>query len=270
MNNLQDQQAPVHPTLKIIFGLILAGFILTVLFSSFMYNSTSSIFILLGEVLLILPSFIYLKLKNYNFQEVFRLRKIDARIIYLSFPLGAAMTVLSDEIDRIVSTFIKMPPEWQEALIKSLSADTAVEWLNLFLGAVILAGIIEEMLFRGMLQKAFEQRFDLPHAIFSAALIFALIHLPFWLIQVLILGIIFGLVAWRCNSTIPTMILHCFNNALALVFANTNAETWHWYNWNGHVNPTVLVIAAGALYYSAKLFYRWTDNSDFPAHKNSI
>ena len=54
---------------------------------------------------------------------------------------------------------------------------------------------------------------------------------------------------------------HCLNNGFALIFANTNPESWNWYNWNGHVNPTVLVIAAGLLFYSAKPFFRLTENT---------
>ncbi len=262
MNDLPEKETIPHPSLKIIFGLILAGFILVGLFSVFSLagDSTSSLLIF-GEILLIVPTIVYLNRKNYNLREVFRFKLIDPKIIYLSFPLGISITILSDEIDRIVSAFIEIPAEWQELLAKTLIADSPLEWFNLFFGAVVLAGIFEEMLFRGMLQKAFERKFDLHQAIFLTAFVFAIIHLPFLLIQIMILGTVFGFIAWRSNSIIPTIILHCLNNGFALIFANSNPESWNWYNWNGHVNPTVLVITGGLLFYSAKSFFRLTENT---------
>ncbi len=154
MNDLPEKETIPHPNLKIIFGLILAGFILVVLLSVFsLAGASTSSLLVFGEISLIVPTIIYLNRKNYNLSEVFRFKLIDPKIIYLSFPLGISITILSDEIDRIVATFIEVPAEWQELLAKSLIADSPLEWLNLFLGAVVLAGIFEEMLFRGMLQK---------------------------------------------------------------------------------------------------------------------
>lgn len=262
MNNLSKQEPAPHPGLKLIFGLILAGYLLAGLFSVFsLTGASASSLLVLGEILLIVPTLFYLKRKNYNWKEVCRFNKIDSEIFYLSFPLGVSITILSDEIDRIVGSFIEIPPEWQEILSKSLIADSPLEWLNLLLGAVVLAGVFEEMLFRGMLQKAFERKFELHQAIFLTAFVFAIFHLPFWLIQIMILGTVLGIIAWRSNSIIPPIILHCLNNGFALIFANTNPENLQWYNWNGHVNPTVLVIAAGMLFYSAKSFLRLTEPS---------
>jgi len=262
LNNLPEKEPVPHPSLKIIFGLILAGFILAGLLSIFsLAGASTSSLLVFGEILLIVPTIVYLNRKNYNLQEVFRFTKIDPQIVYLSFPLGLSITVLNDEIDRIISSFIEISPEWQEILAQNLTADSPLEWFNLFFGTVVLAGIFEEMLFRGMLQKAFERKFELQQAIFLTAFVFAIIHLPFWLIQIMILGTILGFIAWRSNSIIPTIILHCLNNGFALIFANTNPESWNWYNWNGHVNPTVLVIAAGLLFYSAKSFFRLTENT---------
>ncbi len=261
MNNLPEKEPTPHPSLKIIFGLILAGIIVAGLISVFRLGASTSSLLVFGEIALIVPTIVYLNRKNYALKEVFRFRKIDPQIVYLSFPLGLSITVLNDEIDRIVSFFIEIPPELQEILAQNLIADSPLEWFNLFLGIVVLAGIFEEMLFRGMLQKAFERKFDLHQAIFLTAFVFAIIHLPFYLIQIMIMGTLFGFIAWRSNSIIPTIILHCLNNGFALIFANTNSENWNWYNWNGHINPTVLVIAAGLLFYSAKSFFRLTENT---------
>ena len=109
MNNTPGKEPIPHPSLKIIFGLILAGFILTGLLSIFsLAGASTSSFLVVGEILLIVPTIAYLNHKKYNLKEVFRLSKIDPQIVYLSFPLGLSITVLSDEIDRIVSSFISV------------------------------------------------------------------------------------------------------------------------------------------------------------------
>lgn len=246
-----------HPNLKVIFGVIFLGFILAYIVTLISFNYFPKIQLLVGELFIIIPSGIYVLFKKYNLRNVFRLYSIDKKLVVVSALLGMSLVVINDEIDRIVRTFMEIPPEFEELLMKLLKADSLLEWVILVLSAVVLASIIEEMLFRGMLQKAFESRIEFSYAIFFSASIFALLH-PIWFIQVLILGLILGYLAWRSNSIIPCIILHCFNNAIALWMTNTDPTKLNWYDWNGHVNPAILAVAACFTFYGFKWFYFFT------------
>ncbi|MFQ5825109.1 MAG: lysostaphin resistance A-like protein [bacterium] len=262
MNHWIDNQEPVHPNLKVIVGLIFIGMIIATLITLGSRSVLPEFQLFFGEIFIIVPAVTYIKFKKYNFRDVFRLYKVDKNVVLVSTVLAVSLTILSDEIDRIVSNFVEIPPEFEELISKMLIADTFIEWINLFVTAVILAGIIEEMLFRGLLQKALERKVEVPYAIFFSALFFALVHLAPWLIQVLILGMILGYLAWRSNSIFPSIILHCMNNAYALILTNVNPTNLKWYTWNGHVYPPILALAACITFYGFKWFFRSTDKEE--------
>jgi membrane protease YdiL (CAAX protease family) len=78
-----------------------------------------------------------------------------------------------------------------------------------------LAGICEETLFRGAIQGILEKK-RTSKAVLITALLFAIFHLDPWrFFPVLFLGVIFGTMAVRTNSTVSSMIAHSCTNASA-------------------------------------------------------
>lgn len=90
--------------------------------------------------------------------------------------------------------------------------------LNLVLVAVF-AGVGEELLFRGVLQRLFIKLFKNPWAgILITAFIFSAIHLQFYgFIPRFILGILLGLLYWYSGSLWPAIIAHFVYDAFAVV-----------------------------------------------------
>jgi hypothetical protein len=66
---------------------------------------------------------------------------------------------------------------------------------------------------------------------------------PGWIIQIYLLGIILGYLAWRTGSIFPGLILHSLNNGLALIMENIQASWFNYYIWKNHVSPLFLLIA---------------------------
>jgi membrane protease YdiL (CAAX protease family) len=120
----------------------------------------------------------------------------------------------------------------------------------LMFGIVVLAPLGEEILFRGFLQKFLEEHWqDVTRAVLVTSLFFAIIHLnPFWLIQIYMLGVILGFLAWRTGSIWAGFILHAANNLVALLFTNYNQVLDDIYTWQGHVAPWILLIGVGCIY----------------------
>ncbi len=88
------------------------------------------------------------------------------------------------------------------------------------LAVAVTPAICEEVLFRGVLARAFASRFAMPLAVFLAALVFAGYH--FRIVQLLptfTLGLVLGWLAIRARSAVPGMLAHLLNNAIALVVA---------------------------------------------------
>lgn len=89
--------------------------------------------------------------------------------------------------------------------------------INVFIFAVV-AGIGEEMFFRGYIQGQFAQRYNHHIAIWITAFLFSAIHFQFFgFFPRMILGAIFGYMAfWSASITLP-IVAHVINNTIAVV-----------------------------------------------------
>jgi membrane protease YdiL (CAAX protease family) len=89
--------------------------------------------------------------------------------------------------------------------------------LLLFAGA-ILAPIVEEVLFRGLLQNALAHKLPIWAAIGISALLFGAVHFDYYAFPVLaIMGVIFGVLYHLTGSLRVTILAHLINNSAALL-----------------------------------------------------
>lgn len=93
------------------------------------------------------------------------------------------------------------------------------------LSICIVAPIVEELIFRGLLFTRFKSRFGLKGAIFIPATLFALIHFKIdegslsnvWMLMIFIDAVYYGYVRYKSNSIIITILLHALGNSVALI-----------------------------------------------------
>ena len=85
--------------------------------------------------------------------------------------------------------------------------------------AVVIAPIVEETFFRGMLYNALRGVMGVCGASILSGTVFAIIHptLPAGFLPILVLGIALAVLRERTGSLVPCMICHAVNNAVALV-----------------------------------------------------
>lgn len=152
--------------------------------------------------------------------------------------------------DAVNSRMPEMPPRLK-TMLEGMTANGSF-WVN-FVCVSILAPICEEWLCRGMILRGLlnyrrkdDSRGMKPGwAIFLSALIFGLIHLnPWQALPAIVLGVLFGYVYWRTGSLKLTMLMHCFNNTLALIVSRIDAlaEAEYWTDILG--NQTYMVCFA--------------------------
>jgi len=153
-----------------------------------------------------------------------------------------------------------MPEELAKGLEQLMRADSAQEMLLIIGGAVIVAAVAEEMLFRGMILTALEQFKDAASAIVLSAIFFALIHFnPWGAVQIALLGFALGYLAWRSQSIWPGVILHALNNLLAFLWLNLPKESWNWYCGEIHVHTYWLIAAVLLVWFGVDRFNRACD-----------
>ena len=212
-------------------------------------NITNFLALFIGQGFMVIPLLLFLTARKESFVDRLRIRKLPFPVILSTLVLSLGIIILVDEFDRIASLLFT-PPEYLDQLGYMLKFDSFNMAVFLMFGIVVLAPLGEEILFRGFLQKFLEEHWqDVTRAVLVTSLFFAIIHLnPFWLIQIYILGVILGFLAWRTGSIWAGFILHAANNLVALLFTNYNQVLDDIYTWQGHVAPWILLIGVGCIY----------------------
>jgi membrane protease YdiL (CAAX protease family) len=100
-----------------------------------------------------------------------------------------------------------------------LTVQTLFENMTLGVGIVfvvfiaLVPGVVEELLFRGYVQRRLLARWTPLWAVLISSLLFAFVHImPLAIIALFPLGIWLGVVAWRSGSVFPSMFCHAFVN----------------------------------------------------------
>ena len=187
---------------------ILVGAGLVALFTELLPNLNSSRISLLSmsisTVIIGLPVIIYLRRKELSISEHLRINKISSNTFISIVIVSIGFIIIIDELDRIVYTLFGAP-EYLQDLVEQLKITSIYSGFIIIVTTAIVAPIVEEMLFRGYLQKVLEDSWgDITKAILVTSLFFALIHLnPYWIVQIYILGMLLGYLSWRTNSILP-------------------------------------------------------------------
>lgn len=91
---------------------------------------------------------------------------------------------------------------------------------------VILAPILEEVLFRGLLLGAINEKHGAFRAVFVSAAIFGVIHIiPQQIVNAFVIGIILGYIYVRTKSLVAVIFIHALNNGLAYVLREVFGST---------------------------------------------
>lgn len=254
------RSASNYPTVKGA-GVVLLFTAIPVILAGFLSERMQTKWPLLLGGLALLPAYVYMRRRRLDYRVIFRLRLVSGRVVGVSVMIGFAVTVLAIEVDRLVNLLLPFPEHMETMLQRTLNVNGVGEWVAMLLSAVVFVGIFEEMLFRGFVQNAFEQRHQPAFAIFITAILFGAVHLnPWWFLQFIFIAFILGVLAWKSDSIIPGAIVHAQNNLTALLLNNLTEETSNpLLGWQGHVHPLLLFAAVAALAYGLWLFYRYCE-----------
>jgi membrane protease YdiL (CAAX protease family) len=237
------------------FGALIVFLLLFSIFSTSGLNqaqravSGSRYFYILGGSLFLIVPLLYARWRKYPVRILFRFNPVPLSVVLASVVIGLSLSILSDELERIIALFVTIP-DWMYEMLNPLRAKDAVDWILVLLGSVVIAAIAEEGLFRGFVQVTLEAKGDVTRAVLLTALTWTLVHQnPYWAVELFITGVFLGFMAWRSNSILPGIIAHGVNNLVAMLMLNFPSEDGmeSWYEWNGHVSPVLLITALAML-----------------------
>ncbi len=122
-------------------------------------------------------------------------------------------------IDIVYTIFLRFIPwDTDKNKIRLLIENKNISLTMLFIVAVIIAPICEELFFRGFLFPAFKKKMTTFSAMFLSSILFAVFHLePTQLIPLIGIGFILSFVYEKAESLIPSVLLHSLNNLIAII-----------------------------------------------------
>jgi membrane protease YdiL (CAAX protease family) len=119
---------------------------------------------------------------------------------------------------QLLSRVVQEPSDQLQMLERLFEQHAAGSLAILLVLISLLPGFVEELLFRGFLQRRLLVRLPTAAAIGITTVFFAAAHMdPMHAVGVVPLGIWLGVIAWRADSIWPAVFGHIGNNAYAIV-----------------------------------------------------
>lgn len=182
--------------------------------TDYLYNPFKKIALALGSTFFI---FYYAYRKaGVPLKELFPSKSFNVLVLIPVLIFLWAAHNLIGEINTALDKALPPPPWFWELFNKIFENDYGI--YGAILKVVIMAPIIEEMIFRGVIMHGLMRNYSKFTAVFVSALMFALFHLNPWQFPAtFILGLLLGILMVRTNNIYLCILGHAINNGLVLV-----------------------------------------------------
>lgn len=153
--------------------------------------------------------------------QLYRLSGPELRWTFAAIPV---VLVLSWAIGDVYTRLVPVPAESLNPFEDLLASSDGRLLVSVF--AIGIAPIVEEFIFRGLIQNELAGRYGALRGIGAAAALFALVHLLPWVFPLhFFLGVAFGFAVWATRSIWAGVLLHTANNTAAMFgFAASGEE----------------------------------------------
>ena len=174
-----------------------------------------------GTTIIIL--FLGTRYSGLPYREIFPMKLfhwLNIPVILVSlFGLQFFMNEISMNVDKLLP-----PPSWFMELFNRIFESDFGIWGGIF-RVVLLAPVVEELIFRGVIFSGFQRNYPAFWAIFFSALLFALFHLnPWQLGPTFLLGLILGWVRLRTGSLLASILTHALHNGMIFLIVYLKTE----------------------------------------------
>ncbi|HHU78491.1 MAG: CPBP family intramembrane glutamic endopeptidase [Caldicoprobacterales bacterium] len=217
------QKKPNTPT-PAAGGILYLAVLLLMLLSSFLTQYISMegdryyIYMFLIQLITIgLPPAVYLIWFRKDIKYTLRLQKISLAEILLSMGMAVFGYFVIVFINLLWLIFLSRFGTPQQTAIPPI--ESGRHYLMAIGVIAVMPAVLEEILFRGVIQRGYE-RYGRLTSILLTGVLFAFLHVSIVSIPaIILLGILLCYVAYRANSIWVSMIFHFTNNAIAVTFA---------------------------------------------------
>lgn len=247
--------------IAIYFGLLFAAcpIMIVMLFTPVSLIHNLSFFIYFAWTGILTCILLFFIKKNAE-KDVFAVPKLDLKKWVLALLLILLTITLQQGFILPLTNLIPTPDRFIKAL--ELNNSFEINPLGFMLTSIILAPIIEEFIFRGVLLDGLLKKHSPWKSIFFSAFLFAIIHLnPWQFVVALVLGVLTGWIYYRTHNLLLCILIHMANNAFAL-FSHHYAEFF--FDKSSFNYPLFWVYVTMMLILSALLLFLIKDRLEDP------
>jgi membrane protease YdiL (CAAX protease family) len=200
-----------------------------------------------------------------RFRQLFSFKATRTSLLLPFIITLIGLQIISAEVNGIVVSVIP----GAEAAAQSIMDFAQKETYVFIVFAIVLAPVVEELMFRGLILRGFLQRYSIKKAIIVSALFFALYHgNAFQFLPAFFAGVLFAWWFLKTRSLMPCLFGHVFNNAFILFTASWAAAyvpesetSQHWPIW---LNVLGIFLLISGIWLSVLLFKKHPVDKEIP------
>ncbi len=182
--------------------------------TDFLYNPFKKISLGVGSTLFIL--YYGFRKSKAPLLDVFPLKFFNPLLLIPITTFFWAAHNLLEITNAFLDKYIPAPAWFWELFNKIFEGDFG--WWGAFMKVAVVAPIVEELIFRGLILHGFRRNYNGFVAVIMSALLFALFHLNPWQFPAtFLLGLLLGWIVLRTNSILLAILGHSINNLLVLL-----------------------------------------------------
>jgi len=174
----------------------------------------------------------YLRLTQCSAAEV----ALASSAVLLFYPANAFLS-------QFLVRQLNIPPALLKANEALFRAGSGGELLFVLVAVALTPALCEEILFRGYVQRTLERTLG-AKSILATGVVFGLYHLqPLGLLNLSLLGLVFGYFFFASRSLLPGMAAHFTNNAVAVLWLYAGETPWIASRAGGDLFPQLVLVA---------------------------
>ncbi|MFV0289306.1 MAG: lysostaphin resistance A-like protein [Mangrovibacterium sp.] len=195
----------------------------------FISHPIKRIILNVGSILFILI-YAYFRSKA-SLKDLFPLKKFNLLVfIPVTLILLAQqiyITPINEAVDRLIT-----PPAWFWELFDNIF-DSKYGFWGVLVRVAVIAPIVEELIFRGVIMHGLMRNYPKAVAIFLSGLLFALFHLNPWQFSAtFFLGCLLGWLMIITQNIFACILGHAINNLIVLLYIHYyhQIQSWHFFS----------------------------------------
>ena len=141
-------------------------------------------------------------------------RKLNGWMILPLLVASSGVTILASELGNVMHRISPIPKEYLDLVNQLFQQNLA----GVLISLAVIAPVVEEMIFRGIILEGLRVRYTLTTAVFVSALLFGLVHVVPWaILNAFLLGLFFAWLKLETGSLLLCIVGHSLYNSFPFI-----------------------------------------------------